>query len=360
MPPCSRWVAPTSEASAVPEAPRPRQTRFPTRSRPRRSQQRRTRPRGPPAQEPVLPARRAFACAGTRSTCEAGAFACPARAAACSPCCSSSGAGHRRHVLDRLADPLDRDRDFCGVATPCHRSSSLRGRAAQKRGLRRVPRRARHHGLAQGQDQRHQAADRGRARTFPTPIPPPDHSDMPAALDTCENCHGVTRDAVKTLKTRPSSRRPGQHPPVRGLMIRPGGGNPFDVSRSVHWHVLRTVTFWSTDPGPDHRLRGGDAGGRLDRHVHLPGQGQGHLRRQARHRGPEGRGQVDGDELLRLPQPCRSRHRNPRVGLDAAMVAGAVDRRCRTSSARACGSCGPATGRRRRRCRADKLPSSTG
>ena len=85
--------------------------------------------------------------------------------------------------------------------------------------------------------------------TFPTPIPPPDHSDMPSTADTCEGCHGVTRDAVKTLKTETIySEDQANTPQFVGLMIRPGGGNPFDVSRSVHWHVLRTVNFWSSDP----------------------------------------------------------------------------------------------------------------
>ncbi len=85
--------------------------------------------------------------------------------------------------------------------------------------------------------------------TFPTPIPPPDHSDMPLTADTCEGCHGVTRDAVKTLKTETIySEDQTNTPQFVGLMVRPGGGNPFDVSRSVHWHVLRTVNFWSSDP----------------------------------------------------------------------------------------------------------------
>jgi hypothetical protein len=85
--------------------------------------------------------------------------------------------------------------------------------------------------------------------TFPTPIPPPEHSDMPAASDTCEGCHGVTREAVKTLKTETVYTEDEPNTPqFVGLMIRPGGGNPFDVSRSVHWHVLRNVTYYSSDP----------------------------------------------------------------------------------------------------------------
>jgi nitrate/TMAO reductase-like tetraheme cytochrome c subunit len=85
--------------------------------------------------------------------------------------------------------------------------------------------------------------------TFPTPIPPPEHSDMPSSADTCEGCHGVTRDAVKTLKTETVYTEDEKNTAqFVGLMIRPGGGNPFDVARSVHWHVLRTVHFYSGDP----------------------------------------------------------------------------------------------------------------
>ena len=85
--------------------------------------------------------------------------------------------------------------------------------------------------------------------TYPTPIPPPDHADMPSTSDTCERCHGVTRTAVTTLKTEiVYSEDATNTPQFVGLLIRPAGGDPFDVNRSVHWHVERTVNFYSTDP----------------------------------------------------------------------------------------------------------------
>jgi nitrate/TMAO reductase-like tetraheme cytochrome c subunit len=85
--------------------------------------------------------------------------------------------------------------------------------------------------------------------SYPTPIPPPDHADMPPASETCEGCHGVTRTAVTDLKTETVySEDEANTPQFVGLMIRPSGGDPFDVSRSVHWHVLQTVTFESSDP----------------------------------------------------------------------------------------------------------------
>jgi nitrate/TMAO reductase-like tetraheme cytochrome c subunit len=85
--------------------------------------------------------------------------------------------------------------------------------------------------------------------TYPTPIPPPDHSDMPPASETCEGCHGVTRQAVNTLKTETVyTEDEANTPQFVALMIRPSGGDPFDVSSSVHWHVLRNVEFYSSDP----------------------------------------------------------------------------------------------------------------
>lgn len=84
--------------------------------------------------------------------------------------------------------------------------------------------------------------------SYPTPIPPPDHADMPPASETCEACHGVTRTAVNDLKTETVyGEDQANTPQFVGLMIRPTGGDPFDVSRSVHWHVLQKVTFQSTD-----------------------------------------------------------------------------------------------------------------
>ncbi len=85
--------------------------------------------------------------------------------------------------------------------------------------------------------------------SYPTPIPPPDHAGMPPASETCEGCHGVTRTAVTTLKTETVYTEDSANTPqFVGLLIRPTGGDPFDVSRSVHWHVLRHVTFYSSDP----------------------------------------------------------------------------------------------------------------
>ena len=84
--------------------------------------------------------------------------------------------------------------------------------------------------------------------TYPTPIPPPEHSALPKASDTCEKCHDVEREALAALKT--STQFLEDEPNTRmfvGLMIRPGGGDTFDAARGVHWHVIGDVSYASPD-----------------------------------------------------------------------------------------------------------------
>lgn len=85
--------------------------------------------------------------------------------------------------------------------------------------------------------------------TFPEPIPPPDHADLPASSDTCQKCHDISSTAVTSLKTRTEfSEDEANTRQFVGLLVRPGGGDVFNVDRSVHWHVLQTVQFASSDP----------------------------------------------------------------------------------------------------------------
>jgi nitrate/TMAO reductase-like tetraheme cytochrome c subunit len=82
--------------------------------------------------------------------------------------------------------------------------------------------------------------------TFPEPIPPPDHSQLPGAAVTCQKCHAVESHPVTTLKTATMYAEDETNTrQFVGLLIRPSGGDPFDVTKSVHWHVLRTVNYWS-------------------------------------------------------------------------------------------------------------------
>jgi nitrate/TMAO reductase-like tetraheme cytochrome c subunit len=84
---------------------------------------------------------------------------------------------------------------------------------------------------------------------FPTPIPPPDHTQLPSPDDTCKRCHDIENQAVASLKTRVEfAEDEANTRQFVGLMVRPGGGDVLDVNRSAHWHVLRNVTYASDSP----------------------------------------------------------------------------------------------------------------
>ena len=85
---------------------------------------------------------------------------------------------------------------------------------------------------------------------YPKPVPPPDHDNLPSPTDTCMRCHTVERFALAQLKTRTQYTEDESNTrQFVGLMIRPGGGDVFDVSRSVHWHVLADVEYVASDAG---------------------------------------------------------------------------------------------------------------
>ncbi|TAJ99605.1 MAG: hypothetical protein EPO36_11135 [Chloroflexota bacterium] len=84
--------------------------------------------------------------------------------------------------------------------------------------------------------------------TFPEPIPPPDHDSLPPPSETCLRCHSLDRVGTADLLTRTQYTEDETNTrQFVGLMIRPGGGDVFDVDRSVHWHVLADVEFRSDD-----------------------------------------------------------------------------------------------------------------
>ncbi len=163
--------------------------------------------------------------------------------------------------------------------------------------------------------------------TYPTPIPPPDHADMPSTADTCESCHGVTRTAVTTLKAEiVYSEDAANTPQFIGLVVRPGGGDPFDVNRSVHWHVERTVNFYSTDPAAQtiDLVQATQLDGSVATYIAL---GAVKLSDNVQ---PEVNAIITSD--LKTKMSCYDCHNrighdiaNPRTSLDAAMTAGSVD-----------------------------------
>ncbi len=163
--------------------------------------------------------------------------------------------------------------------------------------------------------------------TYPTPIPPPDHADMPSTVDSCESCHGVTRTAVTTLKTEiVYGEDAANTPEFIGLMIRPGGGDPFNVNRSVHWHVERTVNFYSTDPAAQtiDLVQATQTDGTVATYI---AQGKVRVSENA---------QPDVDAIItseaKTTMSCYDCHNrvghdvaNPRTGLDDAMQTGSVN-----------------------------------
>lgn len=84
---------------------------------------------------------------------------------------------------------------------------------------------------------------------YPKPVPPPDHSNLPAVKDTCIRCHSTDRLATTTMVTGTAfAEDEGNTREFIGLMVRPSGGDAVDVNRSVHWHVLQDVEFVPADP----------------------------------------------------------------------------------------------------------------
>jgi nitrate/TMAO reductase-like tetraheme cytochrome c subunit len=87
---------------------------------------------------------------------------------------------------------------------------------------------------------------------YPTPIHPPDHQLLPSPADTCQKCHSLNDRSFAALRTTTAFAEDEENTrEFVGLMIRPGGGDAFDVGRSVHWHVLSNFTYLSPDPNSE-------------------------------------------------------------------------------------------------------------
>ncbi|HEX8939365.1 MAG TPA: NapC/NirT family cytochrome c [Candidatus Limnocylindrales bacterium] len=83
---------------------------------------------------------------------------------------------------------------------------------------------------------------------YPKPVPPPDHADLPPTSDTCLRCHALGSLATTTVLTRTEfSTDEANSRQFVGLMVRPGGGDPTNLQRSVHWHVLQDVEYGSAE-----------------------------------------------------------------------------------------------------------------
>ena len=87
--------------------------------------------------------------------------------------------------------------------------------------------------------------------TYPTPIPPIPHDELPPTKNTCQKCHPLSQLAdpgqPSKLHVRASFER--DEPNTRhdlAVLIRPANADSGDPV-SVHWHVLQDVTYTSSD-----------------------------------------------------------------------------------------------------------------
>jgi nitrate/TMAO reductase-like tetraheme cytochrome c subunit len=89
--------------------------------------------------------------------------------------------------------------------------------------------------------------------TFPKPIPPPDHTELPAVKDTCLRCHSLERitsnEGPVGLVLRPTYRTDEENTrELVAVVLRPLGLGGESGVQGVHWHVQQKVTFASTEP----------------------------------------------------------------------------------------------------------------
>ncbi len=83
--------------------------------------------------------------------------------------------------------------------------------------------------------------------TYPTPIHPPEHTALPTTEDTCRECHSLEQRSFASVRSKESFSEDSENSrEFVGLMVRPTGGDPFDVDRSVHNHVALPMEYAGT------------------------------------------------------------------------------------------------------------------
>ena len=88
--------------------------------------------------------------------------------------------------------------------------------------------------------------------TFPTPIPPPGHEDLPPSSVTCRRCHDVNQlvedgGPIKlVLGTRFRTDQANTRESV-ALVLRPAGFGAGSATRGMHWHVMSDLQLSSSD-----------------------------------------------------------------------------------------------------------------
>lgn len=89
--------------------------------------------------------------------------------------------------------------------------------------------------------------------TFPTPIPAPDHADLPPTSQTCLRCHDpkslVANGGPVTLVLQQKFQEDEQNTQdTIALVIRPAGFGGTTVALGVHWHIDSEVDYVTSDP----------------------------------------------------------------------------------------------------------------
>lgn len=89
--------------------------------------------------------------------------------------------------------------------------------------------------------------------TFPTPIPAPDHADLPPTSQTCLRCHDPKSLVANggTVKLVVQQKFHEDEPNTRdtiALVLRPAGFGTPSETRGVHWHIDSEVDYVTSDP----------------------------------------------------------------------------------------------------------------
>jgi hypothetical protein len=90
--------------------------------------------------------------------------------------------------------------------------------------------------------------------SFPTPIPPPDHTQLPSTDVTCQRCHNTEPliaggGPLKLVVRDQYALDPPSTRSTVALVVRPSGfGSPEQQSVGVHWHIQSDVEYRSSDP----------------------------------------------------------------------------------------------------------------
>jgi len=89
--------------------------------------------------------------------------------------------------------------------------------------------------------------------TFPTPIPAPDHADLPPTSETCVRCHDpkalvANGGPVKLVIQEKFHEDEPNTKDTIALVLRPAGFGTPSQARGLHWHIDSEVDYVASDP----------------------------------------------------------------------------------------------------------------